>query len=77
MLLGSFLQNEGIYEALERGDYYRLKEKQLEETIYQYRLAYKHTVRASLSYMVKNDLVVRFERGVYGITESGKKKIGH
>lgn len=72
---GPKIMTSQIYKVLEGANYYRLQEHHLEKTIYGGRLAYQHQVRSYLSNMVQDGLAERLERGVYGITELGKKAI--
>jgi restriction endonuclease Mrr len=74
---GPKVMTSQIYNAIEKGDYYRLQDHHLEKTVYGGRPAYQHEVRSYLSNMVKDGLAERLVRGVYGITESGKKAIGN
>jgi hypothetical protein len=72
---GPKVRTSQIYKALEAGRYFTLQEHHLEETRYGGRPAYQHAVRSYLSNIVQEGLADRLERGVYEITQSGRKVI--
>jgi hypothetical protein len=69
--------NEAMLQQIYRtiGKYIELGPEHLKETPYGGRPAYQHAVRSYISNLCDSGYLLRLDRGVYSITEKGKKRI--
>lgn len=73
----SQVTTQQIYAALESGEILRLTEEQLSTTQWQGRPAYQHWVRSYLSNLTERGDLERTGRGVYRLTEQGRRRTGY
>lgn len=74
--IGGKASLQQIYDILEKGNFIRLSNYDLRETQWNGRPAYQHQVRSHISNLVQAGELSRISRGVYTITENGRKRIG-
>jgi restriction endonuclease Mrr len=71
--LGTEVMLQQIYRRI--GNYITLTENHLRPTVYGGRPAYQHEVRGYISNLYEKGRLQRLDRGVYSITEKGRKFI--
>jgi hypothetical protein len=71
--LGKEVTLQQIYRRI--GNYITLTEDHLKATVHGGRPAYQHEVRSYISNLCEEGYLQRLDKGVYSITEKGKKFI--
>lgn len=64
-----------IYRSLEENEFMKLTKNDLKETQWEGRPAYQHQVRSHISNLTQAGDLTRISRGVYAITEKGRRRI--
>ena len=71
---GGTVALQQIYRSLQSGTFMRLSQDHHKETQWGGRPAYQHQVRSHISDLVQAGDLTRVSRGVYAITEKGRKR---
>jgi len=72
---GGKADTKSIYVDLTSGKFINLEDKHLLSTVHGGRPAYQHQVRSHLSNLKQTGNLTKVSRGIYSITDSGRKRI--
>jgi hypothetical protein len=75
MSLGGTASLQQSCRSLEKGTFIRLTEDDLRDTRWQGRPAYQHQVRSHVSNRCQVGDMTKVSRGVYAITEKGRRRL--